>query len=44
MAQEGLEKFVDPYGPYELTNDLTDRTNRTTRENDSWIMNQFVNR
>ena len=37
------EKFVYPYGSYELTNDFKDSTNRKVGENDLRIVNQFVN-
>ena len=47
MAQEGLEKFVEPYGsygPYELKNNFTDRTYHSVCENDLRLVNDFVNR
>ena len=42
MTKGSLEKFVDPYGsygPYELNNGFTDRTNRTVPEKDLRIVN-----
>ena len=47
VTEWSLEKFVDPYGsygPYELNNGFTDRTNRAVREKDLRIVNIVFNR